>query len=180
MKDLSKFRGDMERWKREQERIMQTALPRLAGAIAVKGIKENFRRQGYGGFAGAWKPRKSGAPRNRGRALLVDTGALRRSVRSEPGRGIVTVYTATPYAQVHNEGLQVTGTASIKSHQRRRKNGGTSTVKAHTRNVNFKMPKRQFMPYAGQPLPAAWRKEIMDEYIKLVKQADRVFYYGHT
>jgi phage gpG-like protein len=177
MRNLRQFQYDMERWRREQERIMRTGLPRAAGAIAVKGILANFRNETYP-TSSRWRTRKGTAPRNKGRKLLVDSGRLRRSFRQRGAAGMVSVWTDTPYAKVHNEGLKVTGTASIPAHSRRTKSGRMATVRAHTRKINFNMPKRQFMPIPGEPLPPDWRKEIDQAAVKLFKEADRVFAQG--
>jgi phage gpG-like protein len=49
------------------------------------------------------------------------------------------------YAQIHNEGGTVSAKASVKTHSRTSRTGKSHKVKAHNRNVNFKMPQRQFM-----------------------------------
>jgi phage gpG-like protein len=169
MRPLSQFPIDLEKWRKAQEQIISTRLPRVAGAIAVKGILGNFRSESYNASS-KWKPRKGG-PRNRGRKLLVDSGRLRRSFRQKAAKGVVTVWTDTTYAQVHNEGMKVSGTASIPTHSRRTRKGKIATIKAHVRKINFTMPRRQFMPTPGQPLPTAWRKEIDDAAYKMFKEA---------
>jgi phage gpG-like protein len=56
---------------------------------------------------GGWAPRLSNAKRNTGRAILVDTGALRRSIGviKATFKEIVIASTGIPYAKRHNEGL---------------------------------------------------------------------------
>jgi len=100
-----------------------------------------------------------------GRGVLIRSGRLRRSIRVGavvPGES-VTVTTDVPYAQIHNKGGLLSGVASVRAHRRRRfehdevsapaarkekwvkRHVGTSKVKAHTRTMNTRIPRRQFM-----------------------------------
>lgn len=137
------FKSVVDRYKR-----LKTRLPAIVGTEAVKFAMDNFRKQGFdtGSGVNKWPRRKPGAPRDKGRALLVDTGKGKRSIRAQvvsPTR--VHITTDTDYMGVHNDGGQVTGTARVKAHVRRLKGGKRVQVKAHTRQVNFKMPQRQFI-----------------------------------
>jgi phage gpG-like protein len=122
-------------------------LPDWAGREAVNFYKDSFTRQAYiDNKVSKWAKRKNDPKSKRGnRAILVQSGALRRSIRYKVSGNNVTVYTDVPYAQVHNEGLQVQSTQSVSSFSRKGKNGKKQTVKAHTRKRDFKMPQRQFM-----------------------------------
>jgi phage gpG-like protein len=72
-----------------------------------------------------WKKRKRGSKRNIGRAVLTNTGRLRRSLtKKKTGNYTVLISTNVDYAQVHNEGLR------------------------SGRGKGFKMPKRQFVGYS--------------------------------
>ncbi|TGE23629.1 hypothetical protein E5K02_20245 [Hymenobacter metallicola] len=103
-----------------------TKAPREVGQLAVREFVGNFKRQSFQDEAGAehaWPSRKvrryrrksgKGSSRlrltaagrdDRGRALLVDSGKLRRSIRMEAvDKESVTVATDSEYAQAHNEG----------------------------------------------------------------------------
>lgn len=103
----------------------RTAMERsiiLIGNEAKNFFVASFRKQGFENRSVEhWKPRKKEDNR-KGRAILVDSGDLRRSIVREPvnkSQLQVKISTDLPYAKIHNEG----GTM---------KNGG-------------KMPKRQFM-----------------------------------
>lgn len=96
----------------------------------------NFERKAF--FSDKWKKRAN--PNAKG-SLLIVTGTLRRSIRSEVRGNGVRFSSAVPYASIHNEGG--TGTKPVKAHIRRGKKGKTHQVKAHMRR--FKMPKRQFI-----------------------------------
>jgi phage gpG-like protein len=83
-------------------------VPEIAATLAVNWFKDSFRRQGFTdtGFR-KWQKRKPGAKRNRGRAILVDTGRLRRSIRKKKVTYRQTVIgTSVPYAAFHNEGIK--------------------------------------------------------------------------
>ena len=96
----------------------------------------NFERKAF--FSDKWKRRAN--PNAKG-SLLIVTGTLRRSIRSEVRGNGVRFSSAVPYASIHNEGG--TGTKPVKAHIRRGKKGKTHQVKAHMRR--FKMPQRQFI-----------------------------------
>jgi phage gpG-like protein len=87
----------------------------------------------------AWDPvlNRDGTTKDR---PLVQSGALRRSLRTEVNNNVGVVYTEILYAQIHNEGGPVKYTANVRAHTRKGK-----PVKAHTRTVDYTMPKRQYM-----------------------------------
>lgn len=73
----------------------------------------NFARQGF--FTEKWERRRS--PSARGdRAILTDTGALRRSIRSRISGNSITFSSDLPYAAIHNEGGEITVTRRMKSY----------------------------------------------------------------
>ena len=71
---------------------------------------KNFDRQAF--FSEAWERRRS--PIRPGRAVLTDTGQLRRSVRSRTTDTSITFYTDLPYSAIHNEGGEIKVTAKMK------------------------------------------------------------------
>lgn len=70
----------------------------------------NFERQAF--FNDAWARRKS--PTRPGGTILVDTGTLRRSVRSRTTDDSITFYTDLPYAAIHNDGGEIVVTEKMK------------------------------------------------------------------
>lgn len=70
----------------------------------------NFERQAF--FNDAWTRRKS-PPRPSG-TILVDTGTLRRSIRSRTTDDSITFYTDLPYAAIHNDGGEIVVTEKMK------------------------------------------------------------------
>ena len=152
--------------------------PRIVGRIGLAIFDENFDN---GGFTDKifirWKPRKGDAEnrgrrlgdggKQGGRALLIQTGRLRRSLRTGSISSQAVQFRAgnqdVDYAQMHNEGGRVSETVQVRAHSRRlfmedevsgpsaRKakyvqvQTSTSQVRAHTRKLNITMPRRRFM-----------------------------------
>jgi phage gpG-like protein len=91
------------------------------GNTAQTHFVRSFRDQGFTDETlSKWQPRKgelSGGiarvrkrSRDSGRAILVKTGALRRSIRKvNRGKLAVSIVSNLPYARVHNEGLPIRG-----------------------------------------------------------------------
>ncbi len=73
----------------------------------------NFERQAF--FSEAWARRKSPS-RNEGRAILIDTGQLRRSISSRVTENSVIFYTDLPYAAIHNDGGEIKVTKRMKGY----------------------------------------------------------------
>ena len=74
-------------------------------------FNNNFKRQSF--FGEAWKRRKSPI-RDNGRAILVDSGSLSRSLRSRVNRNGVRFEYNKDYASIHNEGGEIKVTAKMK------------------------------------------------------------------
>ncbi|RXE74696.1 phage virion morphogenesis protein [uncultured Muribaculum sp.] len=70
----------------------------------------NFERQAF--FSEAWQRRKS--PTRPGGHILVDTGGLRRSIRSYETENSIVFRTEHPAAAIHNEGGEIKVTAKMK------------------------------------------------------------------
>ena len=117
---------DMGRVEKQVRTQLEASLV-LMGRTAKTFFTDNFRKQGFEDkTVSKWKPRKDTGKRSQGRAILVKSGDLRRSIRFDTvNKSNLSVRIATdlPYAKIHNEGL--TGKAWGKA--------------------PFKMPKRQFI-----------------------------------
>lgn len=115
---------------------------RVVGATAVNFSKERFVRKNWVDRSPeTWKKTN----KNKG-STLVASGQLKRSIRliSINGNRIV-IGTDIPYAKIHNEGGTITKIAQIKSHYRISMKGKRSMVKSHSRKMNTKIEKRQFI-----------------------------------
>jgi phage gpG-like protein len=167
--------------------------PAMLGNDAVNFFLDRFREQAWlGSYREPWKQRKEITkwgitPRNKGRALLVDTGRLRRSIRvTDVHFGAVTIGTDVPYAKAHNEGMRLGFIQTVRRHTRKinktgivkkttlktrstikwgKINTGYTTVKQHTRRVNADVPRRQFMGYS-QYLDKQLQRRLMAELMK--------------
>lgn len=107
---------------------------------ATELFDRNFEQEGF--FGTKWKERKAG---NDGRAVLMGVGSLRRGIKAPKRSGNTIVWSFdVPYAKIHNEGGTIKATQSVRAFDRTIK-GKAQKVKAHTRNVNIKMPQRQFI-----------------------------------
>ena len=154
-------------------------LPYKAGVIMVAYSKDRFKYQNWiDTYPEPWQRRSSKKPwtnkgkakNNAGRALLIQSGRLRRSIRiMSTNANSVTIGSDVPYAAVHNDGLRVNTTQRVRQFTRMNKKrdaygvtgskegkkstrikfgktaSGISVVKAHDRKVNYKMPRRRFM-----------------------------------
>jgi len=121
-------------------------LPKVIGNAYVNFALDNFKTESWEGTP--WPTRKDPERRKDRRALLVKTGALRRSIhyklqRRQGGTAII-VSSNVPYAEVHNEGQTLNLQVKVKQHDRRTKKG-TVKVKAHQRQVTLTMPERRFI-----------------------------------
>jgi phage gpG-like protein len=132
--DISDFVRKMDNLTRVYGQI-----PGRAATIAVNFSKERFRAQNWlDSRTEPWVKRKEGrrlARKNRGRAILVKSGRLKRSIRKiYVGSNRAIIGSDVPYAAVHNYGSekQSTGTYNIRT---RREN--TSNRQG--------IPRRQFM-----------------------------------
>lgn len=139
-------------------------LPKFVANDVVNFTKDNFRRQGFlGDNLQMWPKRKKvtkwgKTPRNNGRALLIDTGKLRRANRvTKADWSAIVLSNSMPYAKGHNEGLRVCLIQQVRAHRRKRQQNnilgakgkklasGVSFVKAHKRRVMMNLPRRQFI-----------------------------------
>lgn len=91
------------------DNIVQRILSDLGVGLAAE-FDKNFERQAF--FNEAWK-RKSSPIKGSGH-LLVDTGALRRSLGKKSDDKSVTFYSTSKYAAIHNNGGEIRVTARMK------------------------------------------------------------------
>lgn len=181
----------------ELERRFKTiivTLPVIAGNEVVNFALDNFKRQGFlGDTLQPWKPRKNPnkwgqTPKRNSRALLIDTGKLRRSIRIvRSNLEEVVVGSDVPYAKAMNEGVRLGEIQNVKSFTRKtmsKKVGiiktvslkkstkiewgkyqtGEHIVKAHKRRINQTIPARPFLAqsqYLNNQIARAVGAEIL-------------------
>lgn len=171
-------------------------LPNGIATVAVNFFKERFRAQNWVGTnTEPWRRRRKtkkgwewgGRKERKGRAILVDTGRLRRSIRKVSAtESSVVIATDVPYAKMHNEGFRGVITQQVKAHQRKKTTFGITgrkalktrtkitygrvdtgdrlAVKAHQRKINMNLPRRQFIgesPYLSRQIERYATAEIM-------------------
>lgn len=129
----------------KQMRRLDKTFPSTAGQIAVNEFKENFRRQGWlDRTLEKWEKRVS--KKDSGRAVLVLSGVLKRSIRViRKAAGFVLTGTEVAYAAAHNEGAKIKGRFQVRTHSRKTPSGGVTTVASHVRDVDTELPRRQFI-----------------------------------
>jgi phage gpG-like protein len=161
-KEFPDFKRTAADWQRFKDNLML-----YAGNTAVNFFQDSFARKGFiDKTYRPWKARKK-IIKSRGSLMLV-SGRLKNSIRiTRLSNNYVSVGTDVPYARIHNEGGRVNKTVTITSHSRKinrsikvsksslknrrvttrttRIQAGTSTVREHTRKINFEMPQRQFI-----------------------------------
>lgn len=149
---------------------------------------KNFSRKAF--FSEAWPRRKSPVTGNRSGSLLVDTGSLRRSVRSsiDKDRMSIRFFSDLAYAAIHNEGGEIVVTRKMQKffwamyyNSRgafgRRKNGSLRQDKRNARlsteadfwramalkkvGSTIKIPRRQFL--GASPEVEGWVREIIED-----------------
>lgn len=151
--------------------------PTLLGGEGLNFFLDSFKNEGWLGDGGMekWPARKKngkwGKTPRPNRALLVDSGRLRRSVRVVRSSEMEVVWGSdAPYARAHNEGVRLGIIQQVKPYNRRnKKTGKTSPVKAHTRRINQNIPKRQFMG-ASDYLTKRFQRTITAEFNRALKQ----------
>ena len=127
---------------------------RAMAAQAVTFSKQRFREQAWADTrTEPWAKRKPGAPREKGRALLIDSGRLRNSIhRISVTNTSALIGTDVPYAKIHNEGgvLHPRVTKKMRGFAwkmyyatKQDKWKGLALTKKNT--LNIRIPKRKFM-----------------------------------
>lgn len=103
--------------KRQFKQGMST-LPVVIGNEVVNWSKDSFKNQGFTDSRFMpWKKRQVNSKKNKGRAILVLTGRLKRSIRIVSlSKDSVAIGSDVPYAKAHNDGFN--GTVTVKAHKR--------------------------------------------------------------
>lgn len=160
----------------ELQKAMTRRIPVLIQNTAVRHFRDNFKQKGFvNNGLKPWKPvarppGKKGAKPNT--KILVQRALLLNSIR--PGQvswnkiEVVAGGSHVPYARVHNEGGTIRGTFNVRQHTRRKKRGGESDVRPHTRTVNTTIPKRQFMGDSAE-LRVKAKAEILKVVAEIMK-----------
>lgn len=124
--------------------------PTFASIEAEKFFKRSFLNQGFTDRALVkWDERKDDT--RPGGAVLTSTGNLRDSIQiAKVSQKQVALINGAPYAKIHNEGGRIRVVQYIRPHTRNNLfgRGIRAQIQAHSRKVDFTMPKRQFMGHS--------------------------------
>lgn len=132
--------------KREISLFLRNDAPRIVGVEAKKHIASNFKQQGFVDLPfKKWIERKHKEKTRR--AILTRTGRLKNSFDYRTFVGKVRVFSAdVPYAEAHNDGVEIKGTQRVRKHRRtNRRTGEKYEVKEFTREMDHKIPQRKFI-----------------------------------
>jgi len=147
-------------------------LAHQAGKEYLEHFQDSFDNEGFtDDRLVKWAKRSRKDKNKKKRNLLVRKGRLRRSLKKKVTGSRVLIYTATPYAEIHNEGGEIKKTVKVRAHKRKSKRGRKKTVaqvKAHTRSMNTKIPKRQFMGHSKK-VTKSLEKQIEKEFKRIFK-----------
>jgi phage gpG-like protein len=115
---------------------------------------QNFEREAF--FSEKWTRRKSPVHGGRSGHLLVDSGTLRGSIRSEIKGDSVFFSSDLPYAGIHNDGGEIVVTARMRRFfwaKYREANGGTwgrgGRTATHSTNVEAEFWKMMALKKVG-------------------------------
>lgn len=107
---MAKNKGGTESLKRKIAGLekVKTTLPTILANDSVNFFKNSFRKQGWEDEGmQPWKPRKSTDKKNKGKAILTQSGDLKNSIIIEAANwGKIRIVSQLPYAAIHNEGLK--------------------------------------------------------------------------
>ena len=141
---------------------------------ATELFDRNFEEQGF--FGKKWDKRKNDSDPGRGILMGRGSGRLRRSLQNpKRGSNSITWNLDVPYAKIHNEGGTIKATQNVRPFNRTVK-GKEQKVKAFTRNVNIKMPQRQFigdhpkLRLEIETIITRNAKKITDDILKSIKK----------
>lgn len=117
---------------------------RYAKVYCLQWFDDSFQKQGFTDAAFVAWPKRD-PDRDPGRAVLIDTTFLRKSLKviSDTDKQI-QFGTHVPYASVHNNGERVRAVQNVRAHSRTR-NGKREQVKAHTRKIDRQYKERRFI-----------------------------------
>lgn len=131
---------------------------------------QNFERKAF--FDEAWEQVKNDPGIG---SLMNRHGVLRGSLRAEVRGETIAFTSSTPYAEIHNEGGQVTTRIPVTDKMRRwawymysvtddDKYKGMALTKKTEITATFSMPKRQFI--GTHPIVTKSVEDILDEHVK--------------
>lgn len=141
---------------------------RYAKVYCLQWFDDSFQKQGFTDASfQAWEERKNNS--DAGRNILIDTTFLRKSLNVvNESKNEIEFGTYAPYASLHNNGERLRVIQNLRAFHRNR-NGKREQVKSHTRKIDTKYPKRQFIGESKQMMDNL-DKWLIDQIITRFKQ----------
>lgn len=143
-------------WFANFEHRLNSAVPNIIAETATEYYQERFKYEDWDGQP--WKPLSPNYARKKTRGagrILTASGVMQRSIRPTTvtsGRIVISAGNSkVPYARLHNFGGRQRGTRKVRSYTNTNfmGKGKRITIKSHTRNVNYIIPKRQFIGHSN-------------------------------
>lgn len=134
---------------------LRTYVPDMVAETATEFFKESFVTKSWDGIP--WQEYKNKAKEPKRGTLMRRANNLVNSIRpTVVSITLVRINAGSdkvPYARTHNEGEHMKGTRNIRQYYNNNfmGTGKRVAIRAHTRSVDYLMPKRQFMG-KNQPL----------------------------
>lgn len=158
-----KHEDQINNWFANFDKRFHSAVPTIVSDTAIEFFKDRFHPSNMDWDGVKWQalsPKTIKRKVNKGRILYEKSNLLDSITEKQKtmNRVVISAGNITaPYARIHNEGLRVRGYRYVKPFHNKNFMGTGSRVqiKGHTRKVDYKMPKRQFMghsPYLNRIL----------------------------
>jgi len=162
---------------------MNKQLPKEVRKIGLQFFLSRFREQGW--LDKSFEPwaKRKGKDRRKGRAILIDKGRLRNSIRADIKGHSIIFGTDVPYAKIHNEGGTINRKGgekvlAFKAYTRGKHKGRTLfhanseradyAQKAQISDYTIDMPKRQFIGESAH-LNKVLKRKIENDIKKILK-----------
>lgn len=122
---------------------------RYSAVYCLQWFDDSFQNQGFtDATLVPWEKRNEPDYRPGG-AILVNTTYLRKSLKVMSQNDTeMTFGTNVPYASLHNNGGRLRAVQYVRAHHRTVK-GKRAQVQAHSRKIDTKYPKRQFIGHSS-------------------------------
>lgn len=170
MKNLADLAKDWSEARKAMQKSVED-IPRIAGIIAVKVIRENFKLSAYDSGIGTerWVPRKpsTNASYDRGKTKNAKTGKLSKYRSGKNGTYKGSIFSSENPLLIQTRAL----IDSIQYRANKRNvfvgvdSGLVPYASAHNEGKNHQ-PKRQFMPYGNQKPTIKMLRAIESQIVK--------------
>lgn len=121
---------------------------RYAETFCLQWFDDSFQNEGFTDASFLKWDSRNKPDKREGGAILTNTTYLRKSLElMSHSTNTLTFGTNVPYAALHNNGGRLRAVQYVRAHHSVRKDKRVQ-VKAHSRKVDLKYPKRQFIGHS--------------------------------